>query len=194
MEVAGTAGTAGGQATTWRVLAHRGPALVEQLEEESQEELFGLGTTDLTTTARSRVNNTQSSTADLRILHQRELELIRALQHNEQACVAVEDGLAEDGFSLENVVLSDVLHPVDSYNLVKRTARTWPKIFTRLPSLEEELQSAVETARSQFPAWQISRVAAGLGLLNIHVYYRQTGALETLCYHVLCHNNTPQDK
>ena len=66
MEVAGSAGSPGGQATTWRVLAYRGPALVEQLEEESQEELYGLGTTDLTTTARSKVNNTQSSTADLR--------------------------------------------------------------------------------------------------------------------------------
>ena len=84
----------------------------------------------------------------------------------------MEAGLAEDGFTLESVVLSDVLHPVDSYNLVKRTARTWPRIFTALPPLEDNLQSALETARSQFPAWETSRVAAALGLLNIHVFYR----------------------
>ena len=83
MEVAGSEGSAGGQATTWRVLAHRGPSLVEQLEEESQEELYGLGTTSLTTSARSKVNNTQSSTADLRILQQRELHLLR--QRDSQA-------------------------------------------------------------------------------------------------------------
>ena len=84
----------------------------------------------------------------------------------------MEAGLAEDGFTVESVELSDVLHPVDAYNLVKRTARTWPRIFTGLPPLEDSLQTALETARSQFPAWESSRVAAALGLLNIHVFYR----------------------
>ena len=100
---------------------------MEQLDSESREELYGLGTTERTTTASSKVNNTQASTADLRILQQRELDLLRQLQLNQQAGLAVEAGLAEDGFSLESVLGSDVLHPVDSYNLVKRTARTWPR-------------------------------------------------------------------
>ena len=100
---------------------------MEQLDTESREELYGRGTTERTTTASSKVNNTQASTADLRILQQRELDLLRQLQLNQQAGLAVEAGLAEDGFSLESVLGSDVLHPVDSYNLVKRTARTWPR-------------------------------------------------------------------
>ena len=142
VEVAGTEAGAADQEAIWRVTASRAPELggywlsqdmktqsvsVEQLDTESREELYGRGTTERTTTASSKVNNTQASTADLRILQQRELDLLRQLQLNQQAGLAVEAGLAEDGFSLESVLGSDVLHPVDSYNLVKRTARTWPR-------------------------------------------------------------------
>ena len=56
---------------------------VESLDSGSREELYGLGTTESTTTASSRVNNTQASTADLRILQQRELHLLR--QRDSQA-------------------------------------------------------------------------------------------------------------
>ena len=90
---------------------------VEQLDLVQQEELYGLGTTATTTNTTNRVDNIQSSIADLRILHQRELELIRVLQGSKEAGLTVEAALAEDGFTLDSVLHSDVLHPVDSYNL-----------------------------------------------------------------------------
>ena len=137
-----------------------------------QEELYGLGTTTTTTNTTNKVDNIQSSIADLRILHQREVDLIRVLEGSEEAGLTVEAVLAEDGFTLTSVYNSDVLHPVDSYNLIKRTARTWPRIFNKLTNLEGDLLTAMEAARSQFPAWETTRVATALGLLNIHVYYR----------------------
>ena len=145
---------------------------VEQFDVVHQEELYGLGTTATTTNTSNRVDNIQSSIADLRILHQREVELIRVLQGSKEATLTVETVMAEDGFTLDSVLHSDVLHPVDSYNLIKRTARTWTRIFQKLTNLEADLLTAVETARSQFPAWETTRVAAALGLLNIQVYYR----------------------
>ena len=145
---------------------------MEQFDVVHQEELYGVGTTTTTTDQSSRVDNIQSSIADLKILHQREVELIRALQGSEEASLTLETVLAEDGFSLSSVINSDVLHPVDSYNLIKRTARTWTRIFSKLTNLGGELGSRLEAARSQFPTWENIRVATALGLLNVHVYYR----------------------
>ena len=145
---------------------------VEQFDKDQREELYGRGTTTDTTKVRNRVNNTQSSTADLRILHQREVNLIKLLQGSEHATETVRSVFEEDGFTVEAVLGSDILHPVDSYNLIKRTARTWTRIFTQLSLEEERLKAAVEEAKSQFPSWETSRVAVALGILNIHVYYR----------------------
>ena len=147
---------------------------MEQFEPVHQEELYGVGTTGSTTQLRNRVNNTQSSTADLKILHQREIHLINLFEESEGAWETLRRVFAEDGFTVEAVLHSDVLHPVDSYNLIKRTARSWPRVFAQL-SLEEgegRLRTAVEEARGQFPSWETSRVAVALGILNIHVYYR----------------------
>ena len=156
--------------------------VVEQFEPEHQQELYGLGTTEATTDLGRRGNNTQSSTADLRILQQRELHLISLLLA-EGAGQTVRRVLAEDGYTLEAVLGSDVLHPVDSYNLIKRTARTWRKILASLSLSEETVRTAVEEARTNFPLWERSRVPVALGILNIHVYYRQTQA-DTRCSNV----------
>ena len=58
---------------------------VEQFDVVHQEELYGLGTTATTTNTSNRVDNIQSSIADLRILHQREVDLIRVLQGSQEA-------------------------------------------------------------------------------------------------------------
>ena len=156
--------------------------VVEQLEPEHQQELYGLGTTEATTDLGRRGSNTQSSTADLRILQQRELHLITLLLA-EGAGQTVRRVLAEDGYTLEAVLGSDVLHPVDSYNLIKRTARTWSKILASLSLSEETVRTAVEEARTNFPLWERSRVPVALGILNIHVYYRQSETLDAQTSH-----------
>ena len=36
--------------------------------------------------------------------------------------------LGTDGYSLKNIEETNIKHPIDNYNLLKRTARTWRKI------------------------------------------------------------------
>ena len=84
------------------------------------------------------MNNTQSSMADLQLLHARELRLLARLQRDQQLMRTVTEEFAADGFSLEAVTTSDILHPIDSYNLIKRTARTWARIVERITELGDE--------------------------------------------------------
>ena len=85
------------------------------------EELYHDGTTITTTRDGDVVNNTQSSMADLLILHTRELALLDQLQSEHLNLISQE--FSEDGYDLESVLQSDIHHPVDAYNLIKRTAR-----------------------------------------------------------------------
>ena len=82
--------------------------------------------------------------------------------------------LEEDGHSATSILNTDVLHPVDAYNLVKRLARSWPRVKEELEREEgvgEEALGKVALAMEGFPSWEGSRVAAALGLLNIQLYY-----------------------
>ena len=68
-------------------------------------------------------------------------------------------------YGLQSVLDSDVLNPVDSYNLIKRTARTWLKVKDALiniatdekddegRSFSSHLHSVLET----FPSWEKNR-------------------------------------
>ena len=76
----------------------------------------------------------------------------------------MEEVLESDGYRIQSVLNSDILNPVDSYNLIKRTARTWPKVKDALNASDVEkeneekrfssqLQSVLET----FPSWEKNR-------------------------------------
>ena len=68
-------------------------------------------------------NNTSSSIADLKILLQRELDLVKniLLYFSKDD---VNTMLEEDGYNIAMIEETDVLNPIDSYNLIKRTSRT----------------------------------------------------------------------
>ena len=65
---------------------------------------------------------------------------------------------------------SDVLHPIDGYNLIKRLGVVWPKVLDALKLLVTEswegLEGAVgrkvmrqlEKALERFPSWEENRV------------------------------------
>ena len=40
--------------------------------------------------------------------------------------------LAEDSYNIRMIETADIFHPVDSYNLIKRTGRTWRNIFRKV--------------------------------------------------------------
>ena len=118
-------------------------------------------------------NNTSSSIADLKILNEREKDLLKIIKVSKFDIGKLQLQLEEDGYSMNSILHSDVYNPIDSYNLIKRTARTWPKIRNLLEkdNLDESIIKEVDSALAQFPSWEHSRIASALGLLNIQIYY-----------------------
>ena len=149
-------------------------APAEEMSEQQESELYGAGTTITTTSASQQTGNPASSIADLRALlevaglvtylsniHfcQREESLIYFLKHHDKLEV-VRDALAEDDYSLESVHRTDVLHPVDGYNLIKRTARSWARVKDRLAASElpdSPVLERIQRTMVDFPTWENSR-------------------------------------
>ena len=100
------------------------------------QELYYMGTTETSTGSDEIINNTQSSMADLQILHKRELSLIKLLKDdtdmdNLDHMSVINEEFDADGYQLDDVEESDVFNPIDSYNLIKRTSRTWKRIIEK---------------------------------------------------------------
>ena len=148
---------------------------VEALGEIKEREEWQDGTTEAsnTTTRVDIFNNLQSSMADLQILHTREVRLLQMLDQDQGLMRTVTEEFTNDGFSLESVIQSDILHPIDSYNLIKRTARTWARIVEKmdLSLVDADKKAVILSLTSTFPSWERSRQAVALGILNIHKYY-----------------------
>ena len=124
------------------------------------------------------------------ILLQEEVALIQSLRQADKSknfTKVLEDVFESDGYSLRSVLDSDVLNPVDSYNLIKRTARTWLKVKDALINIAVEdesddegrsflshLHSVLET----FPSWEKNRCFAFVSSATIIKTNR-----ETLLYH-----------
>ena len=102
------------------------------------------------------------------ILLQEEVALIQSLRQADKSnnfTIVLKEVFESDGYSLQSVLDSDVLNPVDSYNLIKRTARTWLKVKDALiniatdekddegRSFSSHLHSVLET----FPSWEKNR-------------------------------------
>ena len=118
-------------------------------------------------------NNTSSSIADLKILNEKEKDLLNNLEHAIDDMDIVIDTLKEDGYTIENILQSDVYNPVDSYNLIKRTSRTWTRIRKAFEEkkIDDRLIKLVDEKIEDFPNWEHSRIASALGLLNVQLYY-----------------------
>jgi len=163
----------------WAINFYQLPDMAEELPAQAQEELYQGGTSDLTTSTSQAKKNTASSTVDLRLLLMAERELLDMFEDSEDSrdhpkmMDVVQRALQAEGFSLSSIRNSDVRHPVDGYNLMKRLARSWPKVRAALEK-EIEVNSAVmsqlEEALQHFPSWEENRVSCGLGLLNIQIY------------------------
>ena len=77
----------------------------------------------------------------------------------------LEGAFQSDGYSLQSVLDSDVLNPIDSYNLIKRTGRTWIKVEDALQAFhknskaseEETFLRQLQIAVEKFPSWEQNR-------------------------------------
>ena len=76
-----------------------------------------------------------------------------------------------DGYQLDDVKESDVFNPIDSYNLIKRTSRTWKRIIEKIKFADTSVEKEAKFILQHFPNWETSRIGVALGILNIHKYY-----------------------
>ena len=94
------------------------------------------------------------------------IQALRQAGESKNLANLLEEVFESDGYSVRSVLDSDVLNPVDSYNLIKRTARTWLKVKEALiniaikdekddegRSFTSHLHSVLET----FPSWEKNR-------------------------------------
>ena len=97
---------------------------------------------------------------------QEELILMQAVSRiGQNFTKALEGAFQSDGYSLQSVLDSDVLNPIDSYNLIKRTARTWIKVNDALQAFdknskaseEETFLRQLQIAVEKFPSWEQNR-------------------------------------
>ena len=123
---------------------------VEAFSKAVVEELYNNGTSELTMNDDSLRNNTSSSIADLKILNGKEDELLKTIDRCVLNMDAIKLVFKEDGFSINSIVNSDVYNPIDAYNLIKRTSRTWHKIRKLLE--KEKLENKVKVQLVNFQA------------------------------------------
>ena len=109
--------------------------------------------------------NSASSVTDLRLLLEAELALLELLSEHEEIFEIVSRILEAEGFTLGTIQLSDVRHPVDGYNLIKRLGRVWPKVREvfagwELPGkiLVRKMIHHLQKTLDQFPSWEENRV------------------------------------
>ena len=120
-------------------------------------------TTYLTAQAKK---NSASSVTDLRLLLKAEKGLLDFLAEHEKIFEIATSVLEAEGFTIASIHNSDVRHPVDGYNLIKRLGLVWPKVAEALKLSEAEAEGAVERklmrrlerALEQFPSWEENRV------------------------------------
>ena len=78
------------------------------------------------------MKNPASSVTDLRALLTTEKGLLSLLSEHKDIFSIAKFVLEEENFNISTIYNSDVLHPIDEYNLVKRLGRAWPKVLEAL--------------------------------------------------------------
>ena len=74
------------------------------------------------------MKNSASSVTDLRVLLNAEKALLSLLSEYEEMSSIAKEILEAEGFTVAAIYNSDVLHPIDGYNLIKRLGRVWPRV------------------------------------------------------------------
>ena len=99
------------------------------------------------------------------------MRLLSLIETDQDSLSILEREFEADGYNILAVKKSDILNPIDSYNLIKRTSRTWRRVAKLTNFSDKETEEDFKTVVEQFPSWERSRIGVALGILNIHQYY-----------------------
>ena len=94
------------------------------------------------------MKNSASSVTDLRVLLNAEKALLSLLSEYEEMSTIAREILEAEGFTVAAISNSDVLHPIDGYNLIKRLGRTWPKVQEAMKLLVDKDRQEMDNVKN----------------------------------------------
>ena len=94
------------------------------------------------------MKNSASSVTDLRVLLNSEKALLSLLSEYEEMSTIAREILEAEGFTVAAISNSDVLHPIDGYNLIKRLGRTWPKVQEAMKLLVDKDRQEMDNVKN----------------------------------------------
>ena len=122
------------------------------------------------------MKNPASSVTDLRVLLNAEKRLLRFLSEYDEMSAIARDILEAEGFTIAAVHNSDVLHPVDGYNLIKRLGRVWPKVQKEMKLRDDKDWQGADNVNQEDIVNKVDKGKEGVG---VSVSRRLVRQLET---------------
>ena len=125
------------------------------------------------------MKNPASSVTDLRVLLNAEKRLLRFLSEYDEMSAIARDILEAEGFTIAAIHNSDVLHPVDGYNLIKRLGRVWPKVQKEMKLRDDKDWQGADNVNQEDIVNKVDKGKEGVGVSVSRRLVRQLGtALE----------------
>ena len=122
------------------------------------------------------MNNSASSVTDLRVLLNAEKALLSLLSEYEEMSSIAREILEAEGFTIAAIHNSDVLHPVDGYNLIKRLGRVWPKVQKKMKLRDDKDWQGADNVNQEDIVNKVDKGKEGVG---VSVSRRLVRQLET---------------
>ena len=122
------------------------------------------------------MKNPASSVTDLRVLLNAEKRLLRFLSEYDEMSAIARDILEAEGFTIAAIHNSDVLHPVDGYNLIKRLGRVWPKVQKEMKLRDDKDWQGADNVNQEDIVNKVDKGKEGVG---VSVSRRLVRQLET---------------
>ena len=77
-----------------------------------------------------------------------EKALLSLLSEYEEMSTITREILEAEGFTVAAISNSDVLHPIDGYNLIKRLGRAWPKVQEAMKLLVDKDRQEMDNVKN----------------------------------------------
>ena len=122
------------------------------------------------------MKNPASSVTDLRVLLNAEKRLLHFLSEYDEMSAIARDILEAEGFTIAAIHNSDVLHPVDGYNLIKRLGRVWPKVQKEMKLHDDKDWQGADNVNQEDIVDKLDKDKEGVG---VSVSRRLVRQLET---------------
>ena len=125
------------------------------------------------------MKNPASSVTDLRVLLNAEKRLLHFLSEYDEMSAIAREILEAEGFTIAAIHNSDVLHPVDGYNLIKRLGRVWPKVQKKMKLRDDKDWQGADKFNQEDIMDKVDKVDKDKEEVGVSVSRRLVRQLET---------------